>query len=210
MLTIYEYYTVLLKYSMTTTTIMWQNKDEADYSIEYFNLTSENGINTMKGTVILLLDQVPTLVYYEIVSDKYWKTRSVKISQQMPDNKNMSIDLRVSQEQNWREYDTHTSSPRSTIIDFVSGLYDVDLQVTPATNSLPINRLRLKEGESRKIDVVWVGFPGLTLDRQEQKYSRINNRYYKFEIPSTGFRAQLEVDKLGFVINYDTLWQRLN
>ena len=74
---------------MTTTTIMWQNKDGADYSIEYFNLTSENGINTMKGTVILLLDQVPTLVYYEIVSDKYWKTRSVKISQQMPDNKNM-------------------------------------------------------------------------------------------------------------------------
>ena len=42
---------------MTTTTIMWQNKDEADYSIQYFNLTSENGINTMKGTVILLLDQ---------------------------------------------------------------------------------------------------------------------------------------------------------
>jgi hypothetical protein len=56
---------------MTTTIIMWQNKDEADYSIEYFNLTSQNGIDTMKGTVILLLDQVPILVYYEIVSDKY-------------------------------------------------------------------------------------------------------------------------------------------
>jgi hypothetical protein len=78
--------------------------------------------------------------------------------------------------------------------------YDVDLQVTPATNSLPINRLGLKEGESQEIDVV----------RQEQKYSRINSGYYKFEIPSTGFRAQLEVDKLGFVINYDTLWHRLN
>lgn len=81
---------------------------------------------------------------------------------------------------------------------------DVDLQVTPATNSLPINRLGLKEGESQ-IDVVWIGLPGLTLVRQEQKYSRINSGYYKFEIPSTGFRAQLEVDKLGFVINYDTL-----
>jgi uncharacterized protein len=88
--------------------------------------------------------------------------------------------------------------------------YDVDLQVTPATNSLPINRLGLKEGESQEIDVVWIGLPGLTLVRQEQKYSRINSGYYKFEIPSTGFRAQLEVDKLGFVINYDTLWQRLN
>jgi hypothetical protein len=189
---------------------MWQNKDETDYSIEYFNLASEYDMNIMKGTVILLLDQVPILVYYEIVSDKYWKTRSIKISQQMPDNKNMSIDLRVSREQNWREYDTYTSPHRSTIIDFVSGLYDVDLQVTPSTNSLPINRLGLKEGESQKIDVVWIGFPELTLDRQEQKYSRINNRYYKFEIPSTGFRAQLEVDKLGFVINYDTLWHRLN
>jgi hypothetical protein len=192
-----------------TTTIMWQNKVETDYSIEYFNLTSEYDMNTMKGTVILLLDQVPILVNYEIVSDKHWKTKSIKISQQMPDNKNMSIDLRVSREQNWREYYTYTSPPHSTIIDFVSGLYDVDLQVTPSTNSLPINRLG-QEGESQKIDVVWIGFPGLTLDRQEQKYSRINNRYYKFEIPSTGFRAQLEVDKLGFVINYDTLWHRLN
>jgi len=136
---------------MITTTIMWQNKDEADYSIEYFNLASENGINTMKGTVILLRDQVPTLVNYEIVSDKYWKTRSIKISQQMSDNKNMNIDLRVSQDQNWREYDTYTSSHHSTIIDFASGLYDVDLQVTPATNSLPINRLGLKEENRRKL-----------------------------------------------------------
>lgn len=190
-----------------TTTIIWQNKDQADYSVEYFRLTSEYGINTMKGTVILLLDQVPSLVNYEIVSDKYWKTRSIKISQQMPDNKSMNIYLRVSHDQNWREYDTYH---RSTIIDFASGLYDVDLQVTPATNSLPINRLGLKEGESQEIDVVWIGLPGLTLVRQEQKYSRINSRYYKFEIPSTGFRAQLEVDKLGFIINYDTSWHRLN
>ena len=75
-----------------TTTIMWQNRDQVrPYSIED-SLTSEYGINTMKGTVILLLDQVPTLVNYEIVSDKYWKTRSIKISQQMSDNKNMNID----------------------------------------------------------------------------------------------------------------------
>ncbi len=102
-----------------TTTIIWQKKDQADYSIEYFRCrgTSEYGINTMKGTVILLLDQVPTLVNYEIVSDKDWKARSIKISQQMPDNKNMNIDLRVSQDQNWREYDTYTSSHHSTIID---------------------------------------------------------------------------------------------
>jgi uncharacterized protein len=164
----------------------------------------------MKGTVILLLDQVPTLVNYEIASDKHWKTKSIKISQQMPDNKNMNIDLRVSRDQIWREYDTYTSSHHSTVIDFASGLYDVDLQVTPATNSLPINRLNLKEGESKEIDVVWIGLPSLTLHRQEQKYSRINGRYYKFEIPSTGFRAQSEVDILGFVINYGTLWHRLN
>ena len=102
-----------------TITIIWQNKDQADYSVEYFSLTSEYGINTMKGTVIFLLDQVPSLVNYEIVSDKYWKTRSIKISQQMPDNKSMNIYLRVSHDQNWREYDTYH---RSTIIDFASGL----------------------------------------------------------------------------------------
>ena len=192
------------------TAIIWENSDKNDYSIEYFNPISEADLNILKGTVILLVEKDQMLVTYEIICDKYWKTRSVKINQQTSDNKNRYIDLIIDRDQIWRKNIRELSSDSSTVLDFPSGIYDVDLQVTPATNTLPINRLGLKMGESREIDVVWIGFPALTVDRQRQKYSRIGDRNYKFEIPSTGFKAQLAVDKSGLVINYDTLWHRLN
>lgn len=193
-----------------TTAIIWENSDKSDYSIEYFNPISEADLNILKGTVILLVEKNPTLVTYEIICDKHWKTRSVKINQQTSDNKNRYIALIIDRDQIWRKNIRELSSDSSTNLDFASGIHDVDLQVTPATNTLPINRLGLKMGESREIDVVWIGFPALTVDRQGQKYSRNGERNYTFEIPSTGFKAQLAVDKLGFVINYDTLWHRLN
>lgn len=191
-----------------TTTIIWQNRDKNDYSIEYFSLISQIDTNIMKGTVILLLDRNPALVTYVIISDKNWRTRSVKINQQTSNNKVRNIDLVIDQDQIWRKNINEPSCNFSAVLDFASGLNDVDLQVTPATNTLPINRLALKDGESREIGVVWIGFPGLTLGRQQQKYSRIDERFYMFEIPSIGFMAQLEVDKLGLVVNYDTLWHR--
>jgi hypothetical protein len=52
----------------------------------------------MKGTVILLLENNPALITYEIISDEHWKTRSVKISQQTSHNKIRNIDLLIDQE----------------------------------------------------------------------------------------------------------------
>jgi len=37
-----------------------------------------------------------------------------------------------------------------------------DLGITPATNALPINRLRIPVGESRKMRAAWVQFPQFT------------------------------------------------
>jgi uncharacterized protein len=192
------------------TTVMWKNRDEIDYSIEYFELDFKGEVNILRGTVTLLLDRNPALVSYEIICDTYWKTRSVRISQSTSNNKNKNIDLKVSQDQIWRKYDKEASSYSSKVIDIASEIYDVDLQITPATNTLPINRLGLNVGESQEIYVLWIGFPNLELEQQGQKYSRIDDSHYKFEIPSTRFNAKLEVDKLGLVVTYNNLWHRLS
>lgn len=191
-------------------TVIWENMNGSDYSIEYFDLISKRDEHILRGTVILLLEQIPILVRYEIVCDRDWKTRSVRISQQISKQENRYLDLRVSQDQIWRKQSKGPSSYSSTVIGFASGLYDIDLQITPATNSLPINRCGLKNGDSQQIQVLWIGFPGLILEQQEQRYSKISNRLYKFEIPSTCFEKRLLVDELGLVIDYDNLWHQLN
>ena len=163
-------------------TIIWENKDGSDYSIEYFDLISKRDAHILRGTVILLLDQAPMLVSYEIVCDRDWKTRSVRISQQTSEQENRYLDLRVNQDQIWRKQSDGPSSYSSTVIEFASGFYDIDLQITPATNSLPINRCGLNEGDSQQIQVLWIGFPGLTLEQQEHRYSKIDDRLYRFKV----------------------------
>lgn len=195
-----------------TTTIIWENKNNKEYSIEYFSLKSQIDMNIMKGTAIAMLGYKPTLIIYEIITDTNWRTRSVKIKQQTSDGEIRYIYLDIDQDQNWRKSINERPSDFSAVLDLASasGLNDIDLQITPSTNTLPINRLNLEVGEMQEIDVLWISFPELNLIRQQQKYSKINEGFYIFEIPKTGFVAKLEVDKLGLVVNYENLYRRLS
>ncbi|VFJ13973.1 putative glycolipid-binding domain-containing protein [Candidatus Nitrosocosmicus franklandus] len=86
-----------------TTTIIWENNNNKEYSIEYFSLKSQIDMNIMKGTVIAMLGYKPTLIIYEIITDTNWRTRSVKIKQQTSNGEIRYIYLDIDQDQNWRK-----------------------------------------------------------------------------------------------------------
>jgi hypothetical protein len=86
---------------------------------------------------------------------------------------------------------------------------DVDLEISPSTNTLPIRRLNLAIGESRELTAAWVRFPELTVEPLAQRYTRLAERRYRYESVVSGFTAELEVDDLGLVVTYEGLWQRV-
>jgi hypothetical protein len=86
------------------------------------------------------------------------------------------------------------------------GCTDVDLECTPATNSLPIRRLGLEVGQSAEIAAAWVRFPGLTVERSVQRYERLAERTFRYS--SGTFRVDLEVDEHGLVLDYPPFWSR--
>jgi hypothetical protein len=89
----------------------------------------------------------------------------------------------------------------------VAGAGDVDLTVTPATNTLPIRRLGLDVGQAADLVVAWVQFPGLEVIRSEQRYQRLAADRWHF---STGdFSAELLVDPDGLVLHYGGLFRSL-
>jgi hypothetical protein len=178
--------------------LLWKNKE--NHSLEYFNLISKGSAFVLEGTVILLLKGLPTRITYKIECDKHWKTKDVAIRQEMSSNTS-HLTLKVSNKQIWKT--------KGSKILFATGLHDVDLEVTPATNTLPIWRIRLKEGESQQIDAVWVRFPSLKVERLRQRYTKIDRRRYRYESLSTGYQAELEVDESGLVVSYDNLWHRV-
>jgi hypothetical protein len=86
---------------------------------------------------------------------------------------------------------------------------DVDLGFTPATNTLPIRRLGLEVGASAEILTAWVRFPELTVEPFPQRYTRLGERRYLYESLTSDFRAELDVDDLGLVNRYPSLWERV-
>lgn len=90
----------------------------------------------------------------------------------------------------------------------VDGSLDVDLTVTPATNTLPIRRLAgLATGEAAELRMAWVQFPGLEVLKSAQQYERLAGDRWRF---STGdFSAELLVDPDGLVLDYGGLFRSL-
>ncbi len=82
---------------------------------------------------------------------------------------------------------------------------DVDLGFTPATNTLPIRRLRLAVGKESEIAVVWLRWPELTVERAVQRYARLAKDRYRFS--QEDFQAELVVDDEGLVLDYEGLWR---
>jgi uncharacterized protein len=90
----------------------------------------------------------------------------------------------------------------------VAGALDVDLPVTPATNTLPIRRLAGRDvGQATDFKMAWVQFPGLEVLDSAQRYERLAPDRWRF---STGdFTAELLVDPEGLVLDYSGLFRSL-
>jgi uncharacterized protein len=82
---------------------------------------------------------------------------------------------------------------------------DVDLSFTPATNTLPIRRLGLDVGQEAEIQVAWLRWPELTVERAVQRYARVAKDRYRYS--QEEFAAELVVDDRALVLEYEGLWR---
>lgn len=91
--------------------------------------------------------------------------------------------------------------------DDLEGATEIDISVTPLTNSLPIRRLGLAIGESADVDTAWIAVPSLTVVRDPQRYTRIGEKQWLYESRDSDFRAILTVDDEGLVLDYPGLFR---
>ena len=154
----------------------------------------------LKGTVVgVLKDQRPLLASYEIQCDENWLTHRVQVDRTLG-NDVKTLSLSVEKRGVWRSTGEELRE--------IQGCDDVDLAVTPATNTLAIRRLNLQVGSSASIIAAWVKFPDLTVQPLSQRYTRLGKDTYRYE-SNTGFSAEIVVDDLGLVITYPGGWERI-
>jgi hypothetical protein len=84
---------------------------------------------------------------------------------------------------------------------------DLDLGFTPATNLIPLRRLRLAIGEQADAPATYLAFPRLRLVELPQRYHRLDRERYDYRSPTAGYRGILRVSPLGAVIDYPRVFR---
>ncbi len=193
--------------------VMWQPVDQP--GLELCELVElPNGC--LRGTVLTSFDGLHAQVTYGIVCD----SGSSQYSREGPwATQNVSIELTINGEKremhllrmngHWEiQYPSLHRSVRKQIREDLANCIDVDLGVTPATNTLPIRRLNLSIGESREVTAAWVRFPSLDVQPLVQTYTRLSEFEYRYESPN--FVTRVLVDDLGLVVEYERGWTRVS
>src|SRR5215470_2149903 len=145
----------------------------------------------LKGTVVgVLEDRRPVLATYEVHCDEKWRTHRVQVERTIGTDVKM-LSLIVESRGVWRSSGQEVRE--------AEGCVDVDLALTPATNTLPIRRLDLPIGRTESLVAAWVKLPDLAVQRLPQRYTRLTKDTYRYE-SNTGFSAKVAVDDLGLAV----------
>lgn len=180
---------------MTSKQIIW--KGIYYNTIEYLHLQSDS-THHIQGYITGLVNDHPLHVGYHITADLNWETTGVLIKV----HDHIEKELQFTKENgNW--YDKF-----GTIHEIFEPCIDIDISLTPFTNTLAVNRLSLVEGESREITVLYFDLPAMDVKPVKQRYTRLAESLYRYESLWSGFKADLEVDEDGLVKDYPEIWVR--
>lgn len=178
---------------------MWRRVID-DASFEHCVVREEAEGVRFTGLVLIAEKGVPLQVSYRIECDRHWQTRQVHIEQTLAGERSV-LRLEHDGRGNWQL--NGTDAPH------LAGCTDVDLGVSPSTNALPINRLKLAVGTTAEIRAAWVLFPALDIVAAGQSYERLAARQYRYHSLGSNFEAVVDVDDDGLPITYGDLWRRV-
>jgi hypothetical protein len=129
---------------------------------------------------------------YELTVDKYWNTERFLVSSRMG-NDVFAVDGERDAAGRWTidgrempEFDNCT---------------DIDITLTPLTNSVPVKRLQFSVIEQRQIEVRKVS-------PKKQQYTRKATDTYHFQTVPNDFEADILFGEDGFVESYPALFER--
>ncbi len=138
---------------------------------------------------------------YELNTTAGWVTERLSVDVQDRDGERR-LDLRRAADGGW--------SASGHARPDLEGALDCDLAFSPLTNTMPMLRERLRDGEGPvDLEMAWVALPDLDIRRSSQRYEPIDGHSVRFVSRDSDFRAELELDEDGLVLRYPRLAERL-
>jgi hypothetical protein len=167
-------------------------------SSEHATLRESQTGYQLRGLTVLPREDVPCHVSYEVSVDREWYPVAATAAFEMP-FMTPPIALSLAADGRW----TLDGSPAPQL----AACRDLDLGWTPATNTIPIRRLRLAVGETARIMAAWIRFPELDIVASEQRYTRMAKDRWRYQSGDYDFELCTD-ERTGLVLQYgDDLWR---
>ena len=127
-----------------------------DPGLEHLRMARiSKGINA-DGMIVGIKDNVPFRAHYKVRGDSAWRLQQVEIY--LLDDSSEDIKMHADGRGHWTD---DSGAP----LPFLDGCVDMDISATPFTNTLAIQRLGLKPGETAALPVVYVAVPEMEIRR---------------------------------------------
>jgi hypothetical protein len=168
-------------------------------SFEYFNLnTKEESYRAESRIIGCYEDNIYTLDY-RILVDKDWIVKDFLIESEIN-----RVKRTFSGKRNQNQWEIN-----GVVNSEFNNFKFIDISLTPFTNTLPINNLKLSESDSQKIDVIYIDVLNHHIRPVQQQYTRTAVNKYLYENIETDFKAEISVDESGLVSTYPELFEKI-
>src|SRR5688572_23952990 len=178
-----------------TRTVLWRRIDQP--GLEYAMLqSSAKGGWLLQGDAVGAIDKQPARLVYQVRVDARWHTHRLAVDL-LVGGRRHRLHIINHARRGWR------TRPDNRPLPHLDGCIDVDLGISPVTNTLAINRLQLAIGQEADVTTAWVRFPEtetdpLTITPLAQRYKRLEARRFLYRSGDTyddlSFQAILDVD----------------
>ncbi len=152
----------------------------------------------MEGSAIFVYEMKPCQLSYHIICNAAWHTRSARVTGWVGDQ-TINISINVDSHQHWRM--------NAVDVPAVYGCIDLDLNFSPSTNTIAIRRSKMAVGQRVEITAAWLRFPSFKLEPLLQSYQRVEENLYRYESGGGLFVSDLQVNSMGYVIDYPGIWK---
>ncbi|MCF0072289.1 putative glycolipid-binding domain-containing protein [Dyadobacter sp. CY261] len=182
---------------MIRTNILWTGREY--YSLENCRIDGNENGTLIESAIVGQYGDDLYQVNYQIRVNEYWETVLVDISFYI-NHVYRHLNLINSGEGNWLL--------NGELNDSFSDCVDIDLPLTPFTNTLPIRRLNIPIGEERPIRVIYLDLLEDSITPVTQKYTRVSETVFHYENVPNDFEADIVLDADGLVVDYPELFVR--
>jgi uncharacterized protein len=180
--------------------VSWKGLNER-ISLENCHIIQNSTGITVRSNITGIHEKIAFNCSYNFLISEDWNIQQFEVNLLMNDQRTTLLMLK-NESGKWLQ----KGRERSDLV----GCIDIDLTVTPFTNTLPVNRLSIPVGDRKEISVVYIDLLENDIYRAEQVYTRLSEDAYLFEMASVDFSAEIIInEKSGLVVDYPPLFTRV-